>query len=418
MNVLLRSAIIIEPNNADIHHKKRDIYIKNGLIHKIASKINLEKGVKEIQLENLHVSLGWFDSSVSFGEPGFEERETIENGLKVAATSGFTDIVLNPNTNPSPDTNSNIVFLKEKSKDFVTELHPLANLTIKANGNHLAELFDMKNAGAVGFYDYKEAITDANLLKIALLYTQNFQGLVYSYPEESQIKGKGTVNEGKISTELGLKGIPVLSEELQIMRDIRILEYTGGKLHIPTVSTANAVKLIAEAKKKGLDITASVAIHNITLTDEELKTFDTNFKVKPPLRTQKDCKALLKALQNGIIDFITSDHTPIDIEQKRVEFDNAAFGSIGLESAFGILNTIFETEELITLLTKGRDRFGIKNYKFKEGEIANLTLFNTEGDYIFKKSDIKSTSKNSLFLNKKLKGKVYGSINHKKMILN
>ncbi|WP_394972159.1 dihydroorotase family protein [uncultured Croceitalea sp.] len=418
MNILLRSATIIDSNSPTIHQKKRDILIKNGVIEKIASKIEPLNRVKEVRLENLHVSLGWFDSSVGFGEPGFEERETIENGLKVASISGFTDILLNPNTNPTPDSSSNIIFLKEKSKDAVTRLYPMGNLTVKGQGKHLAELFDMKNAGAAAFYDYKSSIKDSNLLKIGLLYAQNFDGLVLSYPEEVQVKGKGTVNESEVSTMLGLKGIPALSEELQIIRDLYILEYTGGKLHIPTISTVGAVKLISEAKKKGLDVTSSVAIHNLIIDDKELENFDANFKVKPPLRSKKDCKALIKALQNGIIDFVTTDHTPIDIEQKRVEFDNAEFGTIGLESAFGILNTIFNTEEVIKLLTKGRNRFNIDNPKIKEGENANLTLFNPEGEYTFQELDIKSTSKNSLFLGKKGKGKVYGSINQEKIALN
>ena len=418
MNILLRSATIIDSNSPSIHLKKRDIHIKDGVIQKIASKIDSPKGAKEIKLDNLHISLGWFDSSVSFGEPGFEERETIANGLQVAASSGFTDVVLNPNTNPTPDSSSDIIFLKERSKGHATTLHPMGNFTANGDGAHLAELYDMQNAGAVAFYDYKSSLKDANLLKIGLLYAQNFDGLVLSYPEELQIKGKGTVNEGEISTRLGLKGIPSLSEELQLVRDLYILEYAGGKLHIPTVSTSNAVKLIADAKKKGLNVTASVAIHNLMLSDNELETFDSNYKVRPPLRSQKDCKALLKGLQTGTIDFVTSDHTPIDIERKRVEFDNAEFGSIGLESAFGTLNTLFSIEETIALLTKGKERFGIESSKLKEGEIACLTLFNPDGEFTFEKSHIKSTSKNSIFLGKSLKGSVYGCINNKKTLFN
>ena len=418
MNILLRSATIIDSNSPAIHQKKRDIHIKDGILQKIAATIHTPKGAKEIKLDNLHVSLGWFDSSVSFGEPGFEERETIANGLQVAAKSGFTAILLNPNTKPTPDTSSDIVFLKERSKGFATNLYPIGNLTSNGAGEHLAELFDMHNASAVAFYDYKSSLKDANLLKIALLYAQNFNGLVLSYPEEIQIKGKGTVHEGEISTKLGLKGIPSLSEELQIIRDLYILEYTGGKLHIPTISTAGSVKLIAEAKKKGLDVTTSVALHNLVLSDTELESFDSNYKVKPPLRTQKDNKALLKGLQNGTIDFVTADHTPIDIEQKRVEFDNAEFGSIGLESAFGVLNSELGVLETIKLLTKGRERFGIKNTKLKEGEVACLTLFNPDGEYTYERSSIKSTSKNSIFIGKQLKGTVYGIINNKKTLLN
>ena len=418
MNVLLKSTIIVDAANKNLHLKKRDILIKNGIIEKIAAKIDAGGKIKIIEHKNLHVSIGWFDSSVSFGEPGYEERETVSNGLYTAAKSGFTDIVLNPNTNPNPDNSSNIVFLKSIGNGHLTNLYPLGSLTINAKGESLAELFDMKNAEAVGFYDFKHPITNANLLKIALQYAQGFDGLVYSFPLNTEIAGKGVVNEGEVSTRLGLKGIPALAEELQITRDLFILEYTGGKLHIPTISSVNSVKLIADAKKKGLDVSCSVAIHNLCLTDEILEEFDTRTKVMPPLRTKKDCKALIKGVKDGIIDFVTTDHTPIDIEQKRVEFDNAAFGTIGLESAFGMLNQIFDAEMAVQLLAKGRERYGLKMPKLVEGEKARLTLFETETEYTFEKKNIISTSKNSIFLGSSLKGKVIGTIANNKMHTN
>ncbi|PWL39037.1 dihydroorotase [Flagellimonas aquimarina] len=417
MNILLKSAKIVCPENKALHLKKRDILIKKGVIEKIAASIEAPSGVKTIERKDLHVSLGWFDSSVSFGEPGFEERETIENGLGVATSSGFTDIILNPNTNPLPDSSSNIVFLKERANGNSTNLHPLGSLTVNSEGKDLAELYDMKSAGAVAFYDFKKQISNPNLLKIALLYTQNFDGLVFSYPQDGQIKGKGIVHEGDVSTMLGLKGIPAMAEELQIARDLFILEYTGGKLHIPTISTANSVKLIGNAKKNGLDVTCSVAVHNLIFTDESLKEFDSNYKVMPPLRTKSDCKALIKGLKDGVIDFVTSDHTPIDIEDKRVEFDNAVSGTIGLESSFGSLNLLFDIEETIALLTKGRERFGVKTASFAEGEKACLTLFETSSEDIFSMANIHSTSKNSLFLGSTLKGQVYGVINNNQIII-
>tara|TARA_R110002051_G_scaffold236232_1_gene297464 strand:- start:5844 stop:7103 length:1260 start_codon:yes stop_codon:yes gene_type:complete len=412
MNILLKAARIIDISNKDLHLKKRDILIKDGVIEAISPKIEAEKQTKVIQLENLHVSVGWFDSSVGFGEPGHEERETIENGLLTAAKSGFTDIVLNPNTNPLPDSSSDIVFLKNASKDQVTRLYPLGSLTVKSEGEVLAELFDMKKAGAVGFNDYKKPLINSNLLKIALQYAQGFEGLVYSFPMDSQIAGKGVVNEEMMSTKLGLKGIPALAEDLQITRDLFILEYTGGKLHIPTISTNNAVKLIAAAKKKGLDVSCSVAIHNLHLTDEALEEFDTNFKVLPPLRTTKDTKALIKGLLDGVIDFVTTDHTPLDTEEKNVEFDNAAYGTIGLESAFGILNQLFDIETTIQLLTKGRERYGLKTPKLDKGEEACLTLFNPEGNFIFQEENSISTSKNCAFFGEDHKGTVYGIISN------
>jgi len=412
MNILLKSAKIICPENKELHLKKRDILIKKGIIEKIGAAVEAPSNIKVLDKKNLHVSLGWFDSSVSFGEPGFEERETIANGLFTAGKSGFTDIILNPNTNPVPDTSSDVVFLKERGLGKVTKIYPLGTLTKNADGVDLAELFDMKNAGAVAFFDFKKQISNPNLLKIALLYAQNFDGLVYSFPQDGNIKGNGVAHEGEVSTKLGLKGIPALSEELQIARDLFILEYTGGKLHIPTISSAGSVKLIAEAKKKGLDVTCSVAVHNLFFSDETLKDFDTYFKVSPPLRTKSDSKALIKGLKNGTIDFVTSDHIPMDIEHKRVEFDNAKSGSIGLESAFGALNTIFELEETVSFLTKGRSRYQVETPELKEGSKACLTLFNPDGEYTFETTNILSTSKNSMFLGSELKGKVYGIINN------
>ncbi len=417
MNILLKSARIINALNKDLHLKKRDILVKNGIIEKIAAKINVPKATKVVDLKNLHVSLGWFDSSVSFGEPGYEERETISNGLTTAAKSGFTDVILNPNTYPVADSSSDIVFLKNASLGYATNLYPLGTLTANAKGEDLAELYDMGNAGAVGYYDFKSPITNSNLLKIALQYVQNFNGLIYSQPMDTKIAGKGMVNEGTVSTKLGLKGIPALAEELQIVRDLFILEYTGGKLHIPTISTANSVKLIADAKKKGLDVSCSVAIHNLYFTDEVLEEFDSTYKVMPPLRTKKDAKALIKGLTDGIIDFVTTDHIPLNIELKRVEFDNATYGSIGLESAFGLLNQIFDVEQTITLLTKGKERYNLEPNDLIEGHRACLTLFNPDGDYIFEKENIFSASKNSMAMGQTLKGKVYGILNNNQLVL-
>ncbi|WP_299432840.1 dihydroorotase [uncultured Maribacter sp.] len=416
MNILLKSATIVDSSNKGLHLKKRDILIKNGNISSIASKIDTLANTKEIKLKNLHVSIGWFDSSVSFGEPGYEERETIANGIATAAKSGFTDIILNPSSTPVPDTSSDIVFLKNAEQNKGVNLYPLGCLTNDAKGESLAELFDMKNAGAVGFYDTKQSIDNPNLLKIALQYTESFKGLVYSYPLDKKIAGKGIVNEGAVSTRLGLKGIPALAEELQIVRDLFILEYAGGKLHVPTISTANGVKLIANAKKKGLNVSCSVAIHNLIFDDTVLHDFDSNYKVMPPLRTSKDCKALIKGVKDGVIDFVTSDHTPINIENKKVEFDNADYGTIGLESAFGSLTPLFGLEKTIEILTKGRERYGLETPKIKEGEKASITLFNPEETFSFKKENIVSTSKNSAFIEKELRGKVYGIITNNEIL--
>jgi len=411
MNVLIKSATILD-DKSDYHNQTQDILVENGFITQIAKSLKNPNKYPVIVLENLHVSSGWFDSSVSFGEPGYEERETIENGLQVAAASGFTDIALNANTNPVIDSHSDISFVKSKTANSATNLHPIGALTKESKGVDLAELFDMKSAGSIAFGDYKKPIKNPNLLKIALQYASSFDGLVHSFPHEPRVATKGVMNENITSTRLGLKGLPALAEELQVARDLFLLEYTDGKLHIPTISTAKSVHLIREAKAKKLDISCSVAIHNLLFTDENLSDFDTNFKVNPPLRTQSDIEALIAGIKDGTIDMVTSDHNPIDIEHKKIEFDYAKNGTIGLESAFGALNALFTTKKAVQLLTKGRQRFGLKSNSITIGNSAQLSLFNPSETYVFEKKHLRSKSKNSIFVGSKLKGTVYGIISN------
>jgi len=250
-----------------------------------------------------------------------------------------------------------------------------------------------------------------------LQYVQDFDGLVIAFAQDDKIKGNGVVNEGIVSTRLGLKGIPDLAEELQIARNLFLLEYTGGKMHIPTISSAKSVQLIKEAKAKRLNVTCSVTVHHLVLTDEKLDGFDTRFKVTPQLKTERHRQALINRVLDGTIDLITSDHNPIDIEHKKMEFDLAKNGTIGLESAFGALMTVLPLETVIEKFTLGKAIFSIPNQSINEGEIANITLFNPEGTGVFSKEDILSKSKNSAFLGTALKGKVYGILNQDQLIL-
>lgn len=417
MKILLKSATIVDASSKH-HLSQRDVLIENGKITKIDKSIPGAKDIKEVILENLYISPGWFDSSVSFGEPGYEERETIENGLKTAALSGFTSVALNANSFPVSDSKGHIKFIKSKAENNAVNAYPIGALTMGSKGVDLAELYDMQSDGAVSFYDYKHPIANPNLLKIALQYTQGFDGLVQSFPFEKSVARNGMVNEEVNSTRLGLKGIPALSEELQIIRDLYILEYTGGKLHIPTISTKKAVDLIKDAKKKGLNVSCSVAIFNLILTDDVLEDFDTDYKLLPPLRTTEDVKALIKGLKDGIIDGITSDHNPIDQEHKKVEFEHAYFGSIGLEGCFGALNKVLGFEEAIKALTGLKSIFDIPSAKIEEGEPAEITLFNPNENWKFSKSDIISASKNAALLNVDLKGKPYGIFANNQLILN
>ena len=406
-HIVIREAKIIDPNNS-LHNQVVDILIAEDTIEKIGKNLQVPNNTKELKFENLHVSKGWFDTSVCLGEPGFEDRETIANGMKVAAKSGFTGIALQPNTLPVLDNQSQIRFVIDRSIDAAIDLFPIGSLTKNSEGVDMAELFDMRNAGAIAFGDYNKNTTNANVLKIALQYVQDFDGLIITYCQDEKIKGNGIANEGVVSTRLGLKGIPALAEELMVARNLFLLEYTGGKLHIPTISTAKSVELIKEAKAKGLNVTCSVTVHHLTLTDDLLDEFDTRYKVTPPLRDEANRKALLEGLKEGVIDCITSDHNPIDIEHKKLEFDLAKDGTIGLESAFGALQTVLPLDVVIEKLTSGRKVFKITEDQIKEGELANLTFFNPSKEWVFTKENIQSKSKNSAFLNQKMKGEVYG----------
>ncbi|MFL9843303.1 dihydroorotase [Flavobacterium rhizosphaerae] len=416
MNLIFKNAVIVD-KNSPYNMQAKDIQVENGIIKKIDTVIN-DVGYEVISLNNLHISTGWFDSSVNFGEPGYEDRETIANGLDVAAKSGFTDVALQPTANPVADKQADIAFLVNKAQHTATALHPIGALTKESAGKDLAELYDMKNAGAIAFGDYNKPLADANLMKIALQYVQDFDGLVIAFSQDEKIKGKGVVHEGIVSTRLGLKGIPALAEELQIARNLYLLEYTGGKLHIPTISTARSVQLIKEAKQKGLTVTCSVAVHNLLLTDDVLEEFDSRYKVAPPLRTKAERKALVDGVLDGTIDIITTDHYPVDIENKKLEFDLAKDGTLGFESAFGALMKMLPLEVIVDKLTAAGPVFGFAGNTITEGVNASFTLFNPGGNWTFSRRDILSKSKNSAFLGQELTGRAYGIYNRDKLILN
>lgn len=415
--VVLKQATILDKSSS-FHNQKVDIKIENGIIVGINSNIETNVNDVVVAVNGLHVSKGWMDSSVSFGEPGYEDRETIANGLDVAAKSGFTTVALQPNAAPIIDNQALVKFVLNKASNNAVSLYPIGALTKESEGTDLAELFDMKNAGAIAFGDYQKSMSNANLFKIALQYVQDFDGLVIGFSQDSNIKGKGIVNEGIVSTKLGLKGIPTLAEELQVARNLFLLEYTGGKLHIPTISTQKSIELIKEAKAKGLQVTCSVAVHNLVLNDEVLTDFDSRYKVLPPLRDEATRLALIEAVKNGVIDCITSDHNPIDIEHKKLEFDLAKDGTIGLESAFGALQTVLPTEVIVEKLTAAKSIFNVNNPNIEIGNQADLSLFTTNDDWTFTKENILSKSKNSAFLGQNMKGKAIGIMNNGQLIIN
>ena len=415
MNVLIKAAKILDASSPH-HNTIQDIYIADGVIQKMGENLSFPDA-KQISYKNLHISQGWFDSSVSFGEPGYEERETIAHGLDVASSSGFTHIALNTNTDPKPDSRADIAFLLEQANGSPVRLYPKARITTSESESKLAPLRELQVTGAVCFSNHKSALANANILKLALQYTHDFDGLVESFAFNQDMGNGGVMHEGAVSTSLGLTGIPSVVEEMQIKRDLDILSYTNGKLHIPTLSTKDAIPLIKQAKKAGLDVSTSVSIHNLFFTDKALEGFNANAKLLPPLREQTDSKALQKALKDGTIDMVTSDHHPLNSELKYVELDLAHFGSIGLEHSFGCLLSMFDVAIVVDILTRGKARFGITASPIQEGATADVSLFTPDGKKTVTKAAIKSTSKNSLFMDQALPGKVFGVIAQNKVRL-
>ena len=416
MNLILKNAIIVD-SKSKYHFQNKDILIQSGIIKKIDDNIKV-KDEKIISFKNLHISNGWFDSSVSFGEPGFEERETLENGLKTSSKSGFTDIILNPNTNPVIDSHSSVSHIYKKTNDSATKVHVLGALTKESLGNDMAELYDMHLAGAIAFGDYKKSLNDSNLMRISLDYVQNFNGLILSYPSDFNLSKEGLMHEGSVSLNLGIKGIPEIAETSILSRDLEILEYTNGRIHFPFISCEKSLNIIRKAKKNGLKVTCGVSIAHLIFTDDSLFSYNPNFKLHPPLRSKKDREALRKGLLDGSIDLVSSMHEPVNIEHKKVEFSKAIDGSISLESFFGLLNNIFTLEKTISFLTKGKNLFNIKQSMIEIGEKANITMFCPDTIYEFNDKHILSKSKNCAFIKSSLKGRVFGIINGENSVLN
>ena len=421
MNLLIKSARIIDPKSKD-HNKIRDILIIDGVIKQIASRIeegkkSTKKGIKKVfTANNLHVSLGWFDMHANFGEPGHEQAETLTSGCKAAAQGGFTNVMVMPNTTPCLDNKGQIEFINNKTKNDIVRVHPAGTITKGKEGNEIVEMHDMNRAGCLAFTDDKKSVTRSEIMKIALLYAKDSGALIMNYPNEQVIANDGHIHEGNTSTKLGLKGIPSLAEEMMVDRDISLADYTQSKLHLSYLSAAKSVDKVKAAKKQGLHITADVALHNLFLTDKEVNNFDTRYKVLPPLRTAKDNKALIKGLKNGSIDVICSDHSPQEEEQKKVEFDNAANGIIGLESAFGLIVKHLEEHLTITQIIEKiainpRKILDISTVGIEEGNCADITLFNPALEWKFTTEDIQSKSVNTPFVGEQLKGKALAIYN-------
>jgi dihydroorotase len=417
MNLLIKSATIIDPNSP-FHQQVADLLIQKGEIVKIAAEINEDAEI--VDAEGKYISPGFFDLNCNIGELGLETKEDLHTGTRAAAAGGFTGVALMPNTVPPVHSQAEIEYLFNRAKKNLVDVYPLGAISYKREGKDLAEMYDMYLSGAKAFTDGNRPVQDAGLMERALLYAQGFDALVFSYPEDTAIAGKAKVNEGEVSTLLGMKGIPSLAEELMIARDLYLAEYTGSKIHFSTISTTRSVELIREAKRKGLEITCDVAAHHLVLTEEALVGFDSMYKVKPPLRTQDDVDALIKGLTDGTIDAIVSQHTPHEIEFKDVEFEVAEYGIIGLQTVLSLaLKAGLDVENIVQKLALNpRAILNIDMPAINEGNKANLVLFDTEAEWEYNKHNNKSKSSNSPFMGQNLKGKVLLTCNNNYLFKN
>ena len=416
MKILLKDARILDPGSS-FHKKKKNILIRDGIITKIGGKTYQSDEI--IESNNLIVSPGWFDLRSNFNDPGFEQKEDLSTGCEAAASGGFTGVAVLPNTNPPVHSKNEITYLREGNNKRVTQLYPIAAVSKNLTGEELTEMLDLHNSGAIAFSDGDQPIWHTDILLKALQYLQKVNGLVINKPEDPRLNLFGNMHEGIVSTELGLKGMPSLSEEIIISRDLDLLEYAGGRIHFSTISTSKSVELIRKAKRKKMHVTCDVAIINLIFDDTSVGDFDTNFKLNPPLRTKNDIKALLRGIEDGTIDAIVSAHSPQDSESKNLEFGLADFGATGLQTmlhALGIITEEIPLELLIEKITQGpRTVLGLKNPRIEEKTPAELTVFDPSLEWVYNELNNKSKSINSPFWKQKLRGKVLATFNNKKV---
>lgn len=417
MEFLIRSAQIVDKYSSH-NLSKKDILISNGLIKAIDSDIDFNGQI--VSGENLKVSVGWVDMRAHYQDPGNEHKEDLETGCSVAAAAGFTDVVLLPNTNPVVNTKNSVSYFLKWNKHSVVQLHPIAAVSVDCDGKELTEMIDLHTAGAVAFSDGLKPIWHTDIMLKSLQYLQKFDGLLINKPQDEMLTAFGHMNEGRVSTLMGLKGMPVLAEAIMIQRDLRLLEYAGGRLHFSLVSSKEGIDLIREAKANGLNVTCDVGINYLKYTDADLEDYDTHLKVNPPYRTELDRQALIEAVKDGTVDCLVSDHIPHDEESKKLEFDLADFGSSNQQAFFSVLNEVFKDQSVsyIHLFSENpRKLLKMNRPTIEVGSEACLTIFNND-QWRLDASSNRSKSVAAPSFNNDLQGKVIGIVNNGQLILN
>ncbi|MFT4155445.1 dihydroorotase [Parafilimonas sp.] len=418
MNIILQQVLIAD-SNSPYNGIRKDILIKDGVIAKIDDAIT-DESAQLFTSDDIIVSPGWIDIFSHACDPGYEYRETIASLAAAAAAGGFTQVFTLPDTNPVVDNKTQAEYVKQKSANTKINVHPLGAVSKKREGAALAEMYDMKQSGAMAFTDGLQPVQNAGLFLKALQYVKAFDGVVIQLPQDKSINASGLMNEGIVSTRMGLQGIPAIAEELLIARDIELLRYTQSRLHITGITTKKSVELIKAARAEGLNISCSVTPYHLFFCDEDLKNYDTNLKVNPPLRSKSDMMALREAVMNGDIDCIASHHLPQDWDSKTCEFEYAKPGMIGLQTAYSAVQTVLPQLtplQIASLFSINAGKiFGLQT-TIKEGEKASLTLF-TKNEFVFAKEKNKSKSFNTPFFDVALKGIVVGVVSKGSLILN
>lgn len=418
MEYLISSVQIID-KKSPYHLQHCDLKLQEGKIVEIAPAKTLSGGYL-IDASNLCLSLGWFDMFANIPETGFEHKESFATANKAAIFGGFTEVAVLPNALPVRQNKESIAFVKNQSKLYPIDFHAIAAATLETEGKNMTEMYDLFTSGAVAFSDGLHSIEASSLALNILQYLKQVGALFMVLPIEQKLQSHGIMHEGVASTLLGLKGMPSIAEKTAVWRFLELVKYADAKIHFSCISAAESVELIRNAKKEGIAVTCDIAAHQVAFLDSDLKDFDTNLKLNPPLRTQKDQDALRNALADGTIDAIVSAHQPQDEESKKLEFDIAEFGMIGLETAFAAANTFsgLSTEVLVEKLAQNpRKILGLPIPTIKTGETLPLTLFDAKKEWIFEEKMIASKSKNSPFVGKKLKGKAVGIFQKGEFIL-
>jgi len=411
MEILIKSVEIVD-RRSPLNSKRRNILVKNGIIEKISASSIPCKRV--LDARGMKVSLGWFDMRAHFCDPGLESREDLESGRAAATAGGFTDVLLQPNTKPVVASKNEVSYLLKGNATNLTQLHVAAAVTTETKGTELTEMIDLHHAGALAFTDGYKPLWHTDVFGKALQYLHKMDSLLINRAEDQMLSAHGQMNEGLNSTLLGMPGIPTLAEELMVARDLALLEYHGGRLHFANVSSIQSLQLIKAAKKRGLAVSCDVAAHQLLYHDGLLNEFDTNYKVNPPLRDIGTRKALLKALGDGTIDVLVSDHRPQDEEGKKLEFDLASFGMINIQempAAVVQLSNDIETARLVEAMTYApRNLLGIAQPKIAVGNKAVLTVFDQSAWELNDQTNC-SRSRNSPSYGKTLMGKARAVFN-------